>query len=401
MIIYGTRSFKRKKGISKGLIVCSQCGLQTHFELVHYWRWFTLFFIPIIPFWVNRAIICPHCDYGIKVKKNNEYELLNDIGSYVKYDNPDPPNSGRGETTSQPDRIPPQSISPDSELLSRLSLVREKNDYYRGCIAAGSFLTIGLKMDGTVAADGDKKQCRIADWDHIVMVTAGDFHSVGLKADGTVVTSGGDKSTLEDINTWSDIVSVAAKGNVTIGQKADGTVVAVGYNNGGGCKGNDWWDIAAVATSGQHTVGLKSDGRVVAVGNNKNGQCYTEKWTDVVSVAAGDKFTLGLRMDGTIIAAGKIADSMQGIADWKDIVAISVDGNNIVGLKADGTVEFASEVNLYGLKNVVEWYDIVAVSAGSRHIVGLKPDGTVVAVGVKTDGCNIGDWRDIGPNRYR
>lgn len=404
MIIHGTRTFKRRKGTSNDLIVCNQCGLQTHFELQHFWRWFTLFFIPIFPYWVTRVIICPHCECRVKVKKHNEYEILNDIGNYLKHNSPTPVRNGRTKIAAPPkqDGFCPQPISVDSEELSRLSQMREKNAKYQGCIAAGSFHTIGLKTDGTIVADGDKKQCRlIVDWHDIVMVTAGSFHSVGLKSDGTVVTSGGDKYTLEDINTWSNIIFIATADNATAGLKADGTVVAVGYNDGGGCENNDWREIVSVATSGNHTVGLKSDGTVVASGKNKNGQCNTEKWTDVVAVAAGDKYTIGLRADGTMIAAGKIVDDMRDIANWRDIVAISADSNNIVGLKADGTVEFATDVHLYGLKNVADWHDIVAVSTAARHIVGLKADGKVVAVGVKGDGCNTDYWRYIGPKRFR
>ena len=84
MILFGTKTFIRVKGVSDNLIVCSQCDLETHFELQHIWRWFTLFFIPIFPFWVNRVILCPHCGYGIKVNRKNAQETLENIEDHLE-----------------------------------------------------------------------------------------------------------------------------------------------------------------------------------------------------------------------------------------------------------------------------------------------------------------------------
>ena len=68
-------------------------------------------------------------------------------------------------------------------------------------IAAGRRHTVGLKLDGTVAAVGDNNygQCDISGWRDVVAVAAGNVHmatntanahTLGLESDGTVVAEG-------------------------------------------------------------------------------------------------------------------------------------------------------------------------------------------------------------------
>ena len=236
---------------------------------------------------------------------------------------------------------------------------REKN---ANTIATGSFHTVGLKADGTVAAVGYNEygQCNVSGWTDIVAIAAGDYHTVGLKADGTVVATQ---------NT----------GNYDYGQ----------------CDVSGWTGIMAIATGDWHTVGLKADGTVVAVGINWAGQCDVSEWTDIVTIAAGYHHTVGLKADGTVVAVGENDDGQCNVSGWTDIVAIVARYYQTVGLKADGTVA-AVGYNKYGQCDVSDWKDIVAIAAGDYQTVGLKADGTVVAVGDNWAGqCNVSKWRNI------
>ena len=80
MIIYGTRAFNRKKGMTREGIACTECGLESCWLFAKQWSWFTLFFIPIFPYWVKTILICPACECGIKVTKENEEEILAMLG---------------------------------------------------------------------------------------------------------------------------------------------------------------------------------------------------------------------------------------------------------------------------------------------------------------------------------
>ena len=267
----------------------------------------------------------------------------------------------------------------------------------RATISAGSFNTVGLKVDGTVAAVGSNEygQCDVSDWTDIVAISAGYIRTVGLKADGTVVAVGSNMGSACNVNDWTDIVAISAGYYHTVGLKADGTVVAVGWNDDGQCEVGDWTNIVAISAGGAHTVCLKADGTVVAVGGNDDGQCEVSDWTNIVAISAGLAHTVGLKADGTVVAVGSNGAGQCEISDWTDIVEISAGGNHTVGLKADGTV-VAVGWNDDGQCEVGDWTDIAAISAGLSHTVGLKADGTVVAVGDNRDGqCNVSGWTDI------
>lgn len=79
MIISGYRTFKRKKGVTKTIIHCDNCGMDSHWQLLNLWKWFTLFFIPLFPFHKKKVLVCPSCEYGVKVTKKNKEQIMNEI----------------------------------------------------------------------------------------------------------------------------------------------------------------------------------------------------------------------------------------------------------------------------------------------------------------------------------
>jgi hypothetical protein len=68
-IIWGTRTFQKIMG-NTVMYTCGHCGNSNHFQIIRAGDWFTLFFIPIFPFYYRYLILCPICGDGSKVKKN-------------------------------------------------------------------------------------------------------------------------------------------------------------------------------------------------------------------------------------------------------------------------------------------------------------------------------------------
>jgi alpha-tubulin suppressor-like RCC1 family protein len=65
----------------------------------------------------------------------------------------------------------------------------------------------------------------------VATIAAGSYHTVGLKQDRTVAAVGYNRYGQLDVSTWTSIRAIAAGGYHTVGLKEDGTVVAVGYSS--------------------------------------------------------------------------------------------------------------------------------------------------------------------------
>ena len=59
-------------------MICSNCNNVTIFGLAETTTWFTLFFIKIIPYNTQRALICSICNTHIEVSKDECAKLLSD-----------------------------------------------------------------------------------------------------------------------------------------------------------------------------------------------------------------------------------------------------------------------------------------------------------------------------------
>ena len=76
MLILGTREFIIKKGVVGSIFYCEACGLESRWELVRVWTWFTLFFLPVFPIWLKTVIRCPGCECGIKIRWKDREEMI-------------------------------------------------------------------------------------------------------------------------------------------------------------------------------------------------------------------------------------------------------------------------------------------------------------------------------------
>ena len=262
-------------------------------------------------------------------------------------------------------------------------------------IAAGAYYAVGVKIDGTVLADGGTNyygECNVGDWRDVVAVSANGSHTVGLTSYGFVT----DTCSKYSVFNWENIVDVAAGHDFTVGLMDDGRVVAKGSNEYGQCDVEGWTSITAVAAGGRHTVGLRTDGTVVATGRNDHAQCDVRTWSNIVAIAANNHSTVGLCADGTVVVSAALA--YNEVKSWRNIIAVSAGLHHLVGLKRDGTV-VAVGYTAEGQCAVDGWRDIVAISTGEHFTVGLRADGTVVSAGYhrqggrKTNFCNTGHWK--------
>src|SRR3990167_6580332 len=57
---------------------CSHCNNEEYWTLTRHTTWFTLFFIPIIPYSVKYFLSCPICQYGITLD-NKQVEQIKPI----------------------------------------------------------------------------------------------------------------------------------------------------------------------------------------------------------------------------------------------------------------------------------------------------------------------------------
>ncbi len=78
ILIYGTKT--RSKIIGKPLCLkCSHCNNASFYEFVRDTRWFTLFYIPLIPFSRKYYLKCPTCSYGFHIKSGDTINSLEDF----------------------------------------------------------------------------------------------------------------------------------------------------------------------------------------------------------------------------------------------------------------------------------------------------------------------------------
>lgn len=74
MIIFGTRSFV--KTLAMLTLVCGHCHNPAAHRLVQRSRWFTLFFIPVIPLSFTRYTVCAFCGVSQKVSKEDAQHMV-------------------------------------------------------------------------------------------------------------------------------------------------------------------------------------------------------------------------------------------------------------------------------------------------------------------------------------
>ena len=82
MIIWGWKTTRKTIGHYKEELICKHCNNQSRWVLIKITSWFTLFFIPIIPYSIKKILICPICEHGIEVNGRNKEEIMQNVELY-------------------------------------------------------------------------------------------------------------------------------------------------------------------------------------------------------------------------------------------------------------------------------------------------------------------------------
>jgi len=75
-ILYGTKPFKRVIGRQHIDTICPNCQRPANWEVTRVISFFTLYFIPLVPYSIRYYLACPHCEASKKIDKAAAMELL-------------------------------------------------------------------------------------------------------------------------------------------------------------------------------------------------------------------------------------------------------------------------------------------------------------------------------------
>ena len=120
-IIWG---FGRQTKKSFGFVdyhVCGRCHNTTQFELVKITTWFTLFFIPVIPYHVKHFRACPICGAAQEMTKE-EWERI--IGGELVQENA-PYHAG------SPAQEIPDSVKYAGKTSTQIAYLKQMEEYHR------------------------------------------------------------------------------------------------------------------------------------------------------------------------------------------------------------------------------------------------------------------------------
>ncbi len=93
MIIYGWGRRTSKEVGQSRTYTCPNCRNVNRFRLTTVRKWFTLFFIPLIPYETSHLELCPICRAGRKIGKAEMEDLLKEAmadQSYITGGSPAP-----------------------------------------------------------------------------------------------------------------------------------------------------------------------------------------------------------------------------------------------------------------------------------------------------------------------
>jgi alpha-tubulin suppressor-like RCC1 family protein len=265
----------------------------------------------------------------------------------------------------------------------------------------------------------------------LVAAAGGSYHSLALRSDGTVAAWGqnvngqlGDSTTNQSlvplaVNTapgvsalyGKTVVAIAAGGWHSLALCSDGTVAAWGYNDDGelgnsatnqslvplavntasGVSALYGKTVVGIAAGRVHSLALCSDGTVAAWGYNGFGQCGDNTTsTRLAPVAVNKQIGVSVLSNKTVVAIAAGWD--QSLALCSDGTAVTWGGNSY-GELGDNTGKdqhVPVAVNTAAGVSALNGKTVVAIAAGLESNLALCSDGTVAAWGGNGHG-QLGD----------
>jgi len=79
-IIYGTKSFEKTLAAA-GPDLCPVCQQNTQYTILRVIRWFTLFYIPIIPFSFKYYRVCGYCRNSVSMDSAVAKEIVKRVNA--------------------------------------------------------------------------------------------------------------------------------------------------------------------------------------------------------------------------------------------------------------------------------------------------------------------------------
>ena len=110
MIIFGLKSFV--KTLAMLTLVCGRCGNPAAHRLVQRSRWFSLFFVPVIPLSFSRYTTCTFCGATHKVSKPDAQHMVATAGAAQPAAMPQPPAGAQPAQPGMPATAAPQQVHP-------------------------------------------------------------------------------------------------------------------------------------------------------------------------------------------------------------------------------------------------------------------------------------------------
>ena len=70
-IIFGFDTYTRIIGTVREIYKCENCNNEIIRNIIRVRKWFSLFWIPCIPYSSKYYVVCPTCEYGYEINKPN------------------------------------------------------------------------------------------------------------------------------------------------------------------------------------------------------------------------------------------------------------------------------------------------------------------------------------------
>ena len=75
-IVSGVKRFKKVLMTESRRTECGSCHHTTRFQVIRVISWVTFFWIPIFPYSLKYYLICPNCQSGYKIKRQDVKNYL-------------------------------------------------------------------------------------------------------------------------------------------------------------------------------------------------------------------------------------------------------------------------------------------------------------------------------------